>query len=74
MHNLTSVLENDIHKFLWNLDIQKNLDQTTRLYNNQQKKELVKLWTLLFRLTTVKLKEIEKKDKYLDLVRELKKL
>ena len=32
------------------------------------------MWTLLSRLTGVKLKESEKRDKYLDLVRELKKL
>ena len=38
------------------------------------KRELVKLYALLSRLTTVKLNENEKKDKYLDLVRELKKL
>ena len=32
------------------------------------------MWTLLSLLTTVKLKETEKKDKFLDLARELKKL
>ena len=46
----------------------------TRPYDNQQqKRELENLWTLLSRLTTLKLKEREK-DKYHDLVRELKKL
>ena len=32
------------------------------------------LWTLLPRMTTIKSKESEKKDKYLDVARELKKL
>ena len=43
---------------------------------NKKKREFAKFSTLLFRLTTetVKLKECEKKDKYLDLARELKKL
>ena len=37
-----------------------------------QERELVKLWTFLSRLTTEKkLKECEKKDKYIDLAREL---
>ena len=39
-----------------------------------KKWELAKLWTLLSWLTTVKLKENEKKDKSLNLTRELKKL
>ena len=39
----------------------------------KKKRELVKLWTFLPWLTTVKLKENKKKDKYLDLARELKK-
>ena len=52
-----------------------NLGQTTRSYNNQQKK-----WTcniVDFAVPAdhrVKLKESEKKDKYLDLTRKLKKL
>ena len=50
------------------------LGQTNRTYNNQQKLKHAKLWTLLSRLTTVKLKESEKKDKYQDHIRELKKL
>ena len=49
-----------------------NFGQKTRAYDNQQKKrEFAKLWTLLYK---IKLKECEKKDKYLDLARELKKL
>ena len=44
------------------------------IINNNKKREIAKLSTLLFRLTTIKLKECEKKDKYLDVARELKKL
>ena len=50
-----------------------NLGQTTRSCKNpppQKKTELAELWTLLSRLTT----ESEKKDKYLDLGKELEKL
>ena len=56
----------------WHSNGSLNLVQTTRPYNNQQKKKkkkkqkLAKLWTLLSWLTTVKLKENEKKDKYLE--------
>ena len=51
MHNPASVLENDTHKLLWDFDIQTDW-QMTRPYNNQQKRELAKLWILLSRLTT----------------------
>ena len=47
---------------------------TTPYNNNKKKRESAKLLTLLFRRTTINLKESEKKDKYLDLARELKKL
>ena len=51
MHNPESVLENDAHKLLWDFDMQTDhliSDQTTRSYNNQQqKRELAELWTLL---------------------------
>ena len=50
-----------------------NLSQKTRPYNNQQKKENFKI--VNFEVAAdhrVKLKENEKKDKYLDLARELK--
>ena len=54
----------------WDTNGSLNLGQTTRPYSNQQKRELAESWTLLFR---VKLKESEKKDKYFDFARELKK-
>ena len=65
---------------LWRTDGSPNLGQKTRSYNNQQKKRKKKKenqqncglccpgWP------QNKLKECEKRDKYLDLARELKKL
>ena len=66
MHNLESVLENETHKLLWDLS-----------YNNQQqqKKKIGRI--VDFAVPSkhrVKLKESQKMDKYLNLVRELKKL
>ena len=55
------------------------LGQTTRHYNNQQKKKSKKKRTCkivdfaVLADHIIKLKESEKKDKYLDLARELKK-
>ena len=54
LHNPGVVLENDTHKLLWDFDKgSPNLGQKTRSYSNQQKKrELAKLWILLYRRTT----------------------
>ena len=69
MHNPASVLKNDTHKLLWDFDIQ------TRPYNNQQKKRTYKIVDFTVPPDhRIKLKESEKKDKYLDFARELKKL
>ena len=61
---------------LWHTDGSPNLGQKTRPYNNQKKKKktckIVDLSVLADH--RIKLKECEKKDKYLDLARELKKL
>ena len=60
---------------LWHTNGSPNLGQTTRLYNNQQKKNICK--TVDFAVPAehrIKLKECEKRDKYLDLARELKNL
>ena len=54
-----------------------NPGQKTRLNNNQQKKKKRTCKIVDFVVSAdpwIKLKELEKKDKYLDLVRELKKL
>ena len=62
--------------WLWHTDRLPNLGQKTRPNNNQQlKKRNCKI--VDFAVPTdhrIKLKEWEKKDKYLDLARELKKL
>ena len=51
-----------------------NLGQKTRLNNNQQKKRTCKIVDFAVPADHgIKLKESEKKDKYLDLAREFKK-
>ena len=78
MHNPEPVLENDTHKLLWDFDTNEStyLGPKTRSYNNQQKKK--KICKIVdFAVPAdhrIKLKEYEKRDKYLDLARELKKL
>ena len=69
MHNPAPVLENDTHKLLWDFNIQTDHLIPARrpnliIINNKKKKRICK----------INLKECEKKDKYLDLARELKKL
>ena len=76
MQNPAAVLENDTHILLWEFDT-----QTDHLISARRpdliiinKKRTSKI--LDFAVPTdhrIKLKGIEKKDKYLDLVRELKK-
>ena len=59
---------------LWYTNGSPNLGQNTRPYNNQQKKKICK--SVDFAVPAdhrIKLKECEKRDKYLDLTRELKK-
>ena len=60
---------------LWQSYRSPNLGQKTRPYNNLKKKRISK--TVDFAVPAdhrIKLKKWEKKDKYLDLARELKKL
>ena len=60
---------------LWHTPRSPNLCQKTRPYNNQQKKSICKIVNFAVLADhRKKLKECEKKDKYLDLARELKKL
>ena len=60
---------------LWHSNGLPNLSQKTRPYNNQQKKRTCKIEDFAVLADhRVKLKESEKKDNYLDLARELKKL
>ena len=59
----------------WDTNRSPNLGQTTRPYDNQQKKRTCRI--VVFAVPAdhrVKLNESEKKDKYLELARELKKL
>ena len=70
MHNPASPLENDTHKFLWDFDI--HTDQLISAINQQKKENLQSFAVPADH--RIKLKECEKKDKYLDLARELKKL
>ena len=50
MHNPAAVLENNTQELLWDLDDHRILAR--RPEDNQQIKELAKLWTLLSQLTT----------------------
>ena len=78
MHNPVPVLENATHKLLLDFDLKTNYLISARrpdliIINN--KKRICK--TVDFAILDdhrIKLKECEKKDKYLDLARELKKL
>ena len=75
MHNPAPILENYTHKFLWDFDMQTNHRQKTRPYNNQQQKKKCKIVDFAVSADLrIKLKECERKDKYLDLAWELKKL
>ena len=60
---------------LWHTHGSPNLGQKTRPYNNQQKKRICKIVDFAVPADhRIKLKECEKKDKYLNLARELKKV
>ena len=60
---------------LWDSNGSPNLSQNTRPYNNQQKKRTCKIVDFAVMANhRIKLKESEKKDKYLDFAKELKKL
>ena len=78
VHNRASVLENDTYKLLWDFDIQTNLLISVRrpdlIIINKKKKRICKIVDFAVPVDhRIKLKEREKKDKYLDLARELKK-
>ena len=78
MHNPVPVLEKDTLKILWDFGIQTDRlisARSPRPYNNQQKKKICKIVDFAVLADhRIKLKECEKRDKYLDLARELKKL
>ena len=77
MHNLASVQENDTHKFLWNFDIRTDHLISARrpdlIIINNKKKRICKIVDFASPADhCIKLKECEKRNKYLDLARELK--
>ena len=78
MHNPASVHETETHKLLWDFDIPtghpiwaRRLDIVTI---NKKKINCRTLNSAVPAVYRIKLKENEKKDKYLDLSRELRKL
>ena len=83
MHNPSYVLENDTHKLLWDIDIQPDHLISTRRpdliiinnNNNNKKKRICKIVDFAVPADhRIKPKECEKRDKYLYLAREMKKL
>ena len=82
MHNPAPVLENDTHKLLWDFNIQTDHLIPARrpdliIIDNKKKKKKKIRKIVDFAVPAdhrINLKEREKKDKYLDLARELKKL
>ena len=78
MHNPALVLENDLHKLLWDFNMQTDQLIPTRrpdLIIIIKKKRICKIVDFAVPADPrINLKESEKKDKYLDLARELKKL
>ena len=79
MHNPASLLENDTHKLLLDFDIHTDHLISARrpdiIIINNKKRRICKI--IDFPVPAdhrIKLKECEKKDKFLDLARELKKL
>ena len=80
MHSSVAVLENNTHKARWEFDIQTDHVISARrpdlIINHKKKKKRI-CEIVDFAVPAgqrIKLKECEKKDKYLDLARELKKL
>ena len=84
IHNLTPLLENYLHKLLWDFEIHTDHQILAKgadliIINKKKKKEKKKRICKIvdFAVHTdhrMKLKECEKKDKYLDLAREFKRL
>ncbi len=79
MHNPESVLENETHKLQCDIEIQIDhiisARQPDLVIINKQKKRTCQFVDFAVQADQrVRLKENEKKDKYLDLARELKRL
>ena len=75
MHNPAPFQENDTHKLLWDFNIQTDhlipAKRPDLIIINNKKKRIVDFAVPAHH--KINLKECEKKDKYLDLARELKK-
>ena len=78
MHNPAPIIENATHKLLWDFNIQTDHLIPARrpdLISTKKKTRTRKIVNFAVPADhRIKLKECEKKDKYLDLARELKKL
>ena len=78
MHNPAPVLENDTHKLLWDFNIQMDQPISARrpdLIMINKKKRISKIIDFAVPADyRINLKECEKKNKYHNLARELKKL
>ena len=78
MHNPAPVLENNTHKHLWYFEVQTDHLISARrpdLIIINKKKRTCKIADFAVQADRrIKLKECEKKNSYLDLARELKKL
>ena len=78
MHNPALVLENNTHKLLWDFNVGTDHLISARrpdLIIINKKKRICKIVNFAFPADhRIKMKECEKKDKFLDLARELKKL
>ncbi len=85
MHNPAPVVENETNKLLWDFYIHTDHLISARIPDliifNKKKREFSTTKKRIFQIVDfavlgdhrIKLKEFEKKDKYLDLARELKK-
>ena len=78
MHNPAPVLENDIHKLIWDFDIHTDhlisAKRPDLIIINKKKRTCKIVDFAVLPDHRIKLKECEKKDKYLTLARQLKKL
>ena len=78
MHNPAAVLENDTHKLLWDFNVQTDHLISDRspdliIIKNKKKRTCKIVDFAVPADRRIKLKECKKKDKYLDLAKELKK-
>ena len=75
MHNQETILENETHKILWDFEIQTDhlisVRQPDRVMFKKQRRSCRKVDFAVPADHNAKLKESEKKDKYLDLAKEV---